>query len=132
MTMQAIEPSRMTIDPRRYVWCTTPEFTSWCAIPGCHSTFKLQKHHIVRRSATGGPLDYITVDGIVVQNVCMLCREHHTELTGSLGGHKLWIVYEQGWQVYVPGYSIHEDHRVAKDGSTWLRVGKLRMGNRAN
>lgn len=119
MTLQAVEPVRMTIDPRRYTWCTTPDLPNWCSIPGCSSTFKLQKHHIVRRSATGGPLDYITIDGLVVQNVCMLCREHHQQITGGVGGHKLWIAWDSGkWRIYQPG-----------DGA-WVWTGDLRMGNR--
>lgn len=132
MTMQAVEPRRITIDKRRYVWCIEPELSGTCAIPGCIDTFKLQKHHIVRRSATGGPLDHITIDDLVVQNVCMMCRKHHTQLTGSLGGHKLWVLFEEGaWHVYYPGHKSEVDHRIAKDGSAWVSGGKLRMGNYA-
>jgi hypothetical protein len=123
----------MTIDPRRYVWCTVPELPDWCAIPGCTNSFKLQKHHIVRRSATGGPLDYITIDGLVVQNICNLCREHHAEITGSLGGHKLWIVWERGrWQVYRPGYDLYADVRRSKNGESWIRSGPLRIGKQTH
>ena len=132
MTLQSVEMTRITIDPRRYVWCTEPELTPYCAIPGCTSTFRLQKHHIVRRSATGGPLDYVTIDGLVIQNVCMLCREHHTMLTGSVGGHKLWIVYEsgEGWQVYRPG-NEHVYQIKSKGNLPWVRVGALRTSNHA-
>lgn len=130
LTLQSIEPNRMTLDPRRYSWCTAPELPDWCAIPGCSSTFRLQKHHIVRRSATGGPLNYVTIDGLVVQNVCMLCREHHTMLTGSIGGHKLWITWEIGkWQVYSPGLASPGRSISRKDGASWIWVGALRMGN---
>lgn len=130
MTLQPVEPSRIILDKRRYVWCTAPDLPNWCAMPGCSSTFKLQKHHIVRRSATGGPLDYVTIDGLVTQNVCNLCREHHQMVTGSVGGHKLWILFEDGcWQVYKPGYSDDQDCRISKGGSTWIKVGALRMGN---
>src|SRR5687768_11810615 len=103
MTLQAVEPTRVTIDSRNYDWCIEPSLPGRCAIPFCLSQFKLQKHHIVRRSATGGPRDFVTIDGLVVQNVCMLCREHHGMITGELGGHKLWIIYEQhAWQIYRP------------------------------
>lgn len=130
MTLQAVEPTRVTIDPQRYVWCTAPELTRWCAMPGCTNTFRLQKHHIVRRTATGGPLDYVTIDGLVVQNVCMLCREHHEKITGSIGGHRLWIVYEddEGWQVFEPGYNGRHS-RFTKGNTPWMKVGPLRQGN---
>lgn len=129
MTLQSVEPTRMTIDSRRYVWCTEPELSLVCDIPWCRSGFRLQKHHIVRRSATGGPLDYITIDGLVVQNVCMLCREHHDQITGSLNGHKLWIVWADGWQVYEQGYPYNSHWLVGKNGNTYIRVGQLQMSN---
>lgn len=130
MTLQAVEPTRITIDPRRYEWCTAPELTDVCAIPGCDSKFRLEKHHIVRRSATGGPLDYITIDGLVIQNVCMLCREHHDNITGSIGGHKLWIAYGiGGWQVYRPAYSGDTGLLVDKNMKVWARIGPLRIDN---
>ena len=132
MTLQAVEPSRVTIDKeRRYSWCPAPDLPSWCSVPGCSSTFKLQKHHIVRRSATGGPLNFITIDNLVIQNVCMLCREHHGMVTGSVGGHRLWIIYEsgEGWQVYKHG-SFPPGGTTSKGGTTWIWVGALRMGNR--
>lgn len=95
-------------------------------MPGCTSTFKLQKHHILRRSATGGPTDYITIDGLVVANVCKLCREHHTMVTGGVGGHRLWIRRDwDGWQVYGPSYVNSEGPRT-KDGTVWQWVGPLR------
>lgn len=135
MTLPPVETSRMTIDPRRYVWCVAPEYTGYCAIPGCNSKFRLEKHHIVRRSATGGPLDYITIDGLVVQNTTMLCREHHNMITGSIGGHKLWIVWQPPgmpacWHVFTPGYYEDKNYLIAKDGSTWVWLGMLRTANR--
>ena len=108
----------MTIDSRRYVWCIPPELSETCDAPGCTSTFRLQKHHIVRRSATGGPLDYITIDGLVVQNVCMLCREHHAQVTGLIGGHKAFIKW---W----------DDSRwvwLKKENSEWIFGGLLGGG----
>lgn len=129
MTLQAVEPVRVTIDPQRYSWCPPLVLPEQCSIPGCTSSFRLEKHHIVRRSATGGPTDYITIDGLVVTNVCMLCREHHAMVTGEIGGHKLWIIRgARDWIVVKPG-PPGEYGPVSKDGTTWVWVGPLRAGN---
>lgn len=91
MTLLAVDPSRFTIDPRRYTWSPAPDRSSVCQAPGCTERWQLQEHHIVPRSRTGGPLSWITVDGLVVENVCMLCQDHHDQITGLIGGHKAAI-----------------------------------------
>lgn len=127
MTLLPVEPVRVTLDPRKYSWCPSPELTPWCAVPNCSSAFRLQKHHIYRRSAAGRPSDYITIDNLVVPNVCHLCRKHHSMVTGEIGGHKLWIIYDEGWQVYRPTRGL--GRIISKDGTAWVRVGPLRSGN---
>lgn len=99
MTLMPVEPARLTIDPRRYSWCPKLVLPGYCEVPGCGSTFRLDPHHIVPRSRTGGPLDYVTVDGVVIRNVCHLCRVHHDQLTSPLGGHQASIRFVEslGW-----------------------------------
>lgn len=120
MTLAPVEPIRMTIDPRRYVWCLAVDLKPICYAPNCQETWNLQKHHIVRRSATGGPLDYITIDQLVVQNVCMLCQFHHRQLTGLIGGHKAAIKWNNGaWMWCVPTEEEVPDY-VTKLGQGWM------------
>lgn len=129
MTITPIEPIRMTIDPRRYVWCAPVELHGRCYAPGCAETWGLQKHHIVRRSATGGPLDYITIDQLIVPNVCMLCQQHHDNLTGLLGGHMAAIKWEAGaWMWCVPTDDPVPDY-VSKLGEGWKIVAPIGAGS---
>lgn len=64
-----------------------------CQHPTCDTTYWIEGHHVVRRSATAGPRDFVTIDGLVVPNRVGLCKEHHDQLTGLVGGHKAAIVY---------------------------------------
>lgn len=117
MTLRPVEPARVTIDPRRYTWCPALERPSRCAVPGCPVTYRLEGHHVIPRSQTGGPLDYVTVDGVVLPNVVTLCREHHADVTGGLGGHRAAIRHEPDgpWVWFT------------RDGEGWARVGPLRL-----
>jgi hypothetical protein len=64
-----------------------------CANPMC-TRFAEHAHHIVRRSALGGPRDWIKVDGCVVGNVAGLCASCHENVTGRIGGHRAAIRWE--------------------------------------
>lgn len=127
MTLLAVEPVRLSLDPRRYVWCVTVELKPVCYAPGCAIHFGLHKHHIVRRSQTGGPLDYVTIDGLVTQNVVNLCRVHHEAVTGAVGGHSGWIRHLAGlgWVWYSPAPSGVPGAVTSKEGS-WVPVGFLK------
>lgn len=96
MTLTLVEPARITLDPRRYDWCPTVELPDLCCVPDCRSLWGLQRHHIIRRSATGGPLDYVTIDGVVVTNVARICSSHHDDLTSPVGGHRAAMAYSTG------------------------------------
>lgn len=138
MTLLPAEPARVTIDPRRYSWCPPLVLDSVCYAPGCTEVWQIQRHHIVRRSNTGGPLDYITIGGLVVPNVCMLCRDHHDMVTGLVGGHRAWIRYEtgEGWLWYRPtrsgvaawGGGARSGRILDKLGQEWVAVGPLGPG----
>lgn len=76
-----------------------------CAVPGCMLMPERGAHHIVPRRATGGPRDFVVIDGLVVPNRVRLCSPHHGEVTGEVGGHKAKIVWDpelpQGWGWWV-------------------------------
>lgn len=90
MTLLPVEPARVKVADD-YSWCSGPELPRWCQVPTCGSSLGLETHHIYPRSRTGGPRDFITVDGLVRQNVCMLCKIHHDQATGLVGGHRAAI-----------------------------------------
>jgi hypothetical protein len=74
-----------------------PEPSHYCANPRC-DRLGTQGHHIVRRSATGGPKRWIAIDGVVLLNevrVCLWCHE-------DLNRHAAWIRYftGEGWLWY--------------------------------
>ena len=73
----------------------------------------------MRRSDTAGPKDNIAIDGLVVPNLCLLCREHHLWVTGTLGGHKAKIVWLDE--------PIGHWHWQEKAGGGWLGVGPLQI-----
>jgi hypothetical protein len=98
MTLLPVEPVRISYDPS---WEDQypVERSEVCQAPGCNAPSE-EGHHIVRRSYTGNePRALIAIDGVVVQNVIRLCRWHHHQLTGGVGGHqaKLSFDREAGW-----------------------------------
>lgn len=139
MTLLPVEPTRITID-ESYEWCTEIVLPPWCQVPWCGSGWHTQKHHIVRRSHTGGPLDYITVDGVAVQNVFRLCQNCHSHLTSPVGGHRAMIRWfdSHGWvwclpinQILTPEQQVCCSALAAPllyttpRGQTWRGVGLL-------
>jgi hypothetical protein len=70
-----------------------------CAAPTCRRPAQ-QRHHIWPKSfLRGQPFEWVTVDGILLQNSCGLCLGHHAEVTGGPGGHGAKIVWNRQLQV---------------------------------
>jgi len=70
-----------------------------CAAPTCRRPAQ-QRHHIWPKSfLRGQPYEWVSVNGIVLQNSCGLCMGHHAEVTGDPGGHAAKIVFNEGLQV---------------------------------
>jgi hypothetical protein len=69
------------------------ELAEVCAVPGCWQRPEQGSHHIVRRSDTAGPKNWVGIDGLVVPNRCRLCPEHHRMVTGGPGGHRARILW---------------------------------------
>ena len=99
MTLRPVEAIRLKVPPQeRWIPYELPPI---CQVPGCWLPME-DPHHIVRRSDTGGPVDYVTVDGLVLANKIGICRPHHDEVTGGVGGHKARIGFPE-WQDIVDG-----------------------------
>jgi hypothetical protein len=82
--------------PGRQDW-PEPEPYEGCCNPTCRKRGE-QTHHVVRRSATAGPVRWVVVDGVVLLNevrVCLWCHD-------DLNNHRAWIRYftERGWLWY--------------------------------
>jgi hypothetical protein len=70
-----------------------------CAAPSCRR-MAAQRHHIWPRSfLRGQPNEWVTVNGILLQNTCGLCQGHHAEVTGDTNGHAAKIVFNERLQV---------------------------------
>ena len=66
-----------------------------CAAVGCLKLTK-DRHHIWSKSyLRGQPVEWVmTPWGQIVQNTTGLCVEHHSMVTGEIGGHKAAIMVE--------------------------------------
>ena len=65
-----------------------------CAAPGCSSSAQ-QRHHLWPRSfLRGQSYEWISVDGVTVQNTVGLCVPCHSAVTGDIGGHRAHIKYD--------------------------------------
>jgi hypothetical protein len=88
------------------------------------------RHHIVRRSATAGPKRWISVDGLILPNVAGLCKLHHDQVTGGIGGHQAKIGFPsleqlvdglyRAWWLW---YARLPAHRSGTDD--WVEAGPL-------
>ncbi len=105
-----------------------PEAEVVCAHPACANRGALEPHHVVRRTATGGPVRWVIVNGVVLLNVRMFCHVHHSMLTGEIGGHRAWIRYlsGQGWVWYAPTPLAPAGAVLDKLGAAWVPVGPLK------
>lgn len=93
-----------------------------CAVPTCMRTTDIEAHHIWRRSFTGTPAAWVRLgDGTKIGNLVGLCHEHHSWVTGGVGGHKAWIRWNPAFRTY----EWHEP-RVSRDGEEeWAHLGDL-------
>jgi hypothetical protein len=91
-----------------------------CATPGCERPAQ-QRHHLWSKSfLRGQPFEWVSVNGIVLQNSCGLCLGHHAEVTGGDGpggGHAAKVVFNEGLQVLEWWESI--------PGDDWVCLGLL-------
>lgn len=104
-----------------------------CAHPACGEWRGLERHHVVRRSETGGPERWVIIRGVILLNERRFCRHHHTMLTGEIGGHRGWIRYleGEGWVWYAPaplgpGWLDLGVGVTDKLGAVWVPVGALK------
>lgn len=88
MTLLPVEDTRITVPAQDW---PEPEPVVRCQGPVCQRQ-GTQWHHVVRRSATGGPVDWVCIDGLVLWNkvrVCLWCHQR-------INDHLYWIRYEDG------------------------------------
>jgi len=73
------------------------EVNEICAVPGC-GRGSAHVHHIWARSELRGePYEWVRLpEGTVIGNRIGLCREHHVDVTGDIGGHKAKITFGAG------------------------------------
>lgn len=121
MTLLPVEPIRVTIPPQDG-W-VEPEQSYNCCNPECNRN-GMEGHHVVRRSETGGPKDWIAVDGLVLFNKLRVCNVCHCDLTE----HRTWIRYFTGagwlWYAAVPGgeRGPREDFIQHPKSGRWFRL----------
>lgn len=130
----------MSVEDYRLGWPTYKnegayELTWECAVPGC-GEMGTEGHHIVPRSRTNGPRDFVTIDGLVVANKCRLCKRHHDHVTGEVGGHKgliRWTLFpsieERFWGWYIRAKDAVGQPReltfISKTDEVWVCLGKM-------
>jgi hypothetical protein len=128
MTLLPCEQARITVPPQdKWPWNGIP---GMCQVPGCRERGEPGSHHVVRRSFTGGPMRFVSIDGVVLINEVRLCHRHHSEVTD----HFAWIVYEEGngWVWYVEWKSMFEELpneqiiKQPKSGRKFRRRGPLK------
>jgi hypothetical protein len=100
----------------------------YCAVPGCNKD-AVDTHEIVRRSFAGGVKWYVVLDGVTVGNRVGICRPHHRDVTGDVGGHraKVW------WDAEARQFLWLERHGVGWEaldelnprGVEWEALGEL-------
>lgn len=73
------------------------EVNEICAVLNCGRA-SAHAHHLWPRShLRSQPYDWVELpDGTVIGNRIGLCREHHEDVTGAIGGHKAWIEFSSG------------------------------------
>lgn len=82
----AIHPDIRGVEGKRH------EVNPTCAAPGC-ITPSAEGHHVWSRShLRGEPTEWVRLpSGRIVSNVIGLCRRHHRDVTGNIGGHGAMI-----------------------------------------
>jgi len=79
------------------------EVNEICAVPGCGRE-SAHVHHLWPRShLRSQPYEWVKLpDGTVIGNRIGMCREHHEDVTGPLGGYRARIAFSSGlfwWMV---------------------------------
>lgn len=64
-----------------------------CACPRCDRVPD-DPHHIASAGQLGIRTAWVIVDGLLIGNLAGLCREHHDQVTGEIGGHKAAIRWD--------------------------------------
>jgi hypothetical protein len=77
-----------------------------CSNPDCRRVAD-HVHHIFRRSAIGGDLPWVKIDGWLVGNLTGLCVPCHNEVTGNLGGHRAAIRFDSQTKTFFWAF-VHE------------------------
>ena len=91
------------IPPQEWVIYDLPPV---CQAPGCDQPREWGGgHHVIRRSATGGPVDWVSIDGLVIPNRVALCTLCHRGVTGEIGGHRYHIRFPTIEQIEAELYS---------------------------
>jgi len=127
VTLLPVEQVRISVPPQDR-W-PTPEIARLCQVPGCLLYPEPGAHHVVRRTFTGGPVDWVTIDGLVLYNLVRLCHRHHSALTE----HHAGIRHEEGtgwvWFTEATGGHVRpQDDGVAlapRTGRLFVRVGPV-------
>lgn len=127
MTLQAVEPVRLSIPPQEW---PEPEEPTRCQL--CPSMLGLQWHHIVRRSATAGPKDWIGVDGLVVWNKLRVCIQCHDRINDH--GYRVawedgtgWVLWLRVKYPIIPGEEAHLWWEHPKSGTWYVRGREIGM-----
>lgn len=87
MTLLPVEQVRIGKAPEDLPKYELEDFCAVCGYGAAHA------HHVVRRSYTAGPKDWILVDGEPVKNLIPLCFVHHQQVTEG----KTRIIFVDGW-----------------------------------
>lgn len=98
-----------------------------CCVPGC-TRFTDHAHHLWRRSAGTNEAWVCLVflpDKPVIGNLVGLCWQHHEWITGTVGGHKAWIEFDDARQIFI----WHENPRTLSNGvlSNWEKSAPLKF-----
>lgn len=72
------------------------------------------------RFKTGGPVRFVSIDGLVVDNLVGLCFDHHLAVTSDVGGHKAWVRWEDDAADWGGGWVWWELR-----AGEWARIGLL-------
>src|SRR4029450_807126 len=90
----------------------------WCMAPGCDKPAQQRHHYWPKSFLRGQPYEWVTVDGILIQNSCGLCIAAHHEETGPGGGDQAHVRWNSGLQI-LEGWE--KDHN-----EEWICLGPMK------
>src|SRR5262249_15848989 len=90
MTLSAVDDKTLVLgldgpDYKVGPRCSNPSCTSFVDYP---TEIRIDRHHIIRRSALGKPYSWVSIDRVVTPNLTAPCP---AAVPGGLGGHKAAI-----------------------------------------